>query len=265
MKWMLGKICIFLSIMQSFLSGEIHEIKHFYELEKYVQPEMLILLDIDDTLLIPGQMLGTDEWLSYKIKQYSQSSNDPSRAFQSALQEWVAIRLLTDVELVEEGTDQVIQSLQNKKIAVMGLTTQGPETFQCTLEHLRSLQIDLSKTAPFSGDLHLLSSKHVLYHTGILFTNGSSKGRALMSFLEKIDHSPSAVLFVDDKKHNLEDVERTLSIRGIPFIGLRYAYTDGKKEQFDSEIAEIQWNHSKLTSILTDHEAREILKAGGAL
>jgi phosphoglycolate phosphatase-like HAD superfamily hydrolase len=105
----------------------------------------------------------------------------------------------------------------------------------------------------------------VLYHTGILFTNGSSKGKALLIFLDKINYQPYSVLMVDDKASNLIDVENALSSRGIPFVGLRYSHNDGKKVQFNPEIAEVQWTHSKLSQILSDEEALEILKKRGDL
>jgi|GEM_PF-5944812 len=44
---------------------------------------------------------------------------------EKALAKWEAVRHLTQVKIVEEGTQAIISSLQDKGLKMMALTTQG--------------------------------------------------------------------------------------------------------------------------------------------
>ena len=75
-----------------------------------------MLLDIDDTLLIPAQTLGTDVWFYERLKYHQNKEIERSKALDRALSEWEAVRQLTEVVLVEEGTEKIVQDLQQKQI-----------------------------------------------------------------------------------------------------------------------------------------------------
>ena len=108
-------------------------------------------------------------------------------AIEKALAEWEAVRHVTKVQLVEEGTDQIIAQLQQEKYVVMGLTTQGLSLATRTVQQLASLQIDLLKTAPSRQDQYFISEHGVLYRHGLLFTSGTPKGEALLKLLNRIN------------------------------------------------------------------------------
>lgn len=256
---------LFLISLSVNLQAKIIETKHFHEIENYLEPETLLILDIDDTLLIPTQTLGTDVWFRYRLDQNKKIEPDFSKALHRAISEWEAIRHITKVKIVEEGTDEIIKKLQQKNIPIMALTTQGLELASCTVNHLHSLNIDLSKTAP-SQDHHYFTNKQgILYRYGILFTSGTQKGIALFKLLEQIDFKPKHIVFINDKDTHIREVEIIAEEKGIDFIGLRYSYCDDRVNSFRKEIAEIQWKHSTFDNILTDEEAEEILRVQPAL
>lgn len=238
--------------------GNIVETAHFSEICQYVGEETLVILDIDDTLLIPVQTLGTDVWFCHQLEQYKKLGDYPF-ALDKALAQWEAIRHLTQVKLVEEGTETFIQQLQNAHITVMGLTTQGLALATRTLNQLKSLDIDLSKTAPFNEDCYFMNQHGVLYRQGILFTSGTIKGKALFKLLDEIDYHPKHILFINDKMTHLQDVEKSALEHGVEFTGLRYAYSDQRVASFKPEIAKVQWNYSTLGHLLSDEEAEVLL------
>ncbi len=241
------------------LWGEIIEANHFKEISSYGTPKTLVILDIDDTLLIPVQTLGTDVWFCHRLEFYLKDHDYPE-ALDKALAEWEAVRHLTHVKIVEEGTPEIIGNLQANHTVVMGLTTQGVALATRTIKQLHSLSIDLFKTAPSHEDHYFLNHKQgVLYRKGILFTSGSPKGEALLKLLDTLDDYPERIVFINDKKSHLEDVERSLTLRGIPFTGLRYSYSDERVLKFCPDIAEIQWTYSTFGHILSDEEALEKL------
>jgi len=239
------------------LYAEIHETSHFFDIEKYVNSETLLIFDIDDTLLIPSQTLGTDVWFLHQFQQNKLDvSGDP---LDKTLALWEAIRHLTRIQVVETGAEQVVQKLQELGISMMGLTTQGLGLATRTVNQLRSLDFDLSKTAPRQEDCYFLNGHGVLYRKGILFTSGTNKGRALLKFWETANLHPKRVVFLNDKQTHLEEVESLLNEAGIPFIGLRYSFSDERIERFRPEIADIQLRYSSFDRILSDAEAENIL------
>jgi hypothetical protein len=239
------------------LCSHIIETPHFSDILNYINPNTLVILDIDDTLLLPTQTLGTDAWFLHRLK-YHQDNQAPA-ALDKALAEWEAIRHLTHVKIVEEGTEKVIEAMQKRGITVMGLTTQGLALATRTINQLRTLHIDLTKTAPAPEDHYFINQQGVLYRQGVLFTSGSPKGPALLKLLAILNYCPEHVIFINDKATHLKDVESSVIEKGIDFLGLRYNYSDERVANFNPEIAEIQWKHSTFMHILSDQEAEEIL------
>jgi hypothetical protein len=250
----------FLIVTWTTAAAEIFETAHFSEILRFVKPNTLVLLDIDDTLLIPTQTLGTDAWFIYRTKQHEKSGLTYQDALEKAIAEWEAIRNITDIQIVEEGTDQIIDTLQKKNIAVMGLTTQGLALATRTIQQLQSLTINLSRTAPSQQDQYFMNENGVLYRHGILFTSGTPKGKAFLKLIDILGCQPQHIVFINDKAKHLSDVEEGVEARGIDFVGLRYSFSDQRVATFNKDIAEIQWRYSTFEHLLSDSEAEEILK-----
>lgn len=236
--------------------GLIYEVQHFKELKNYVDSESLVLLDIDDTLLIPCQMLGNDMWFQYRLKQLKTVGLSVEEAKEKALAEWEAIRHLTKVQLVEPDTAEVVAQLQKEKVTIIGLTTQGLALATRTFLQLLDLKIDLRKTAISQEDYYFINQIGNLYRKGILFTSGTAKGVALFKLLDHFRNRPNKVVFINDKLTHLQDVESEVEQRGIEFIGLRYAFSDQEKAKFDPSITEIQF--APFRSIMSDEEAKAV-------
>ncbi len=254
---------LFLSLFfYTTLIAQIIETPHFHEITSYIDKDTLVLLDIDDTLLIPNQMLGCDEWFNYRWKKYIQEGLDSPSALEKSLAEWEAVRHLTKMTVVEPGTEKIVSNLQRERYTVMGLTTQGVALATRTSQQLKENGIDLSLAAPRKDDHYLTLQGHgVLYRNGILFTSGKPKGRALFMLCEKMGFSPKRIVFINDKATHLRDIEEEATKQGVEFIGLRYAYSDKRKALFRPEIAEYQFKHSTLNRLLSDEEALKNLNS----
>lgn len=249
-------LCLFCITTPLFCA--IFEVSHFSELPHYVTPETLVILDIDDTLLLPAQSLGCDAWFTARLKAL-QATHSPEQALDKALAEWEAIRHLTQMNLVEEETAAIVGALQEKNTPVMGLTTQGLALATRTINQLAAVHIDLTKTAPSKEDHYFINEHGVLYRRGLLFTSGTKKGAALTKLLTLLKYQPKHIVFINDKATHLQDVETGLEATGIRFTGLRYAYGDTRVASFRPEIAHIQWTHSSFNHILSDAEAEALL------
>lgn len=252
----------FILLLTSFSVTEavILESQHFSEIVSHVTPETLVILDIDDTLIVPKQMLGCDEWFQFRLKKYQKEGMTSSQALEKALAEWEAVRHLTKMEIVEPGTEEIVKSLQNQGHCIIGLTTQGLALATRTTQQLKENCIDLSLTAPEKSCYIHLNDHGVLYRDGILFTSGTPKGAALFKLCQMIDYFPKRIVFINDKASHLADIEVVAQKYEVEFIGLRYAYSDKRKNSFCAEIAELQFSHSTLNHLLSDEEAFELKK-----
>lgn len=245
----------------SYIRAKIIETPQFREIVSHLTPETLIVLDIDDTLLIPVQMLGCDEWFNFRINQHQAQGMAFPRALEKSVAEWEAVRHLTQMEIVEPGIDEIIASLQQNKYCIMGMTSQGLALATRTSQQLEVNHIDLSLTAPCSEDqFFTVHGQGMLFRKGVLFTAGSPKGEGLFTFLDKIGFVPRRILFINDKGKYLQDVENFSMKRDVEFIGLRYSYSDARKNAFRPEVAELQFSHSTFTHLLSDEEALVLLK-----
>jgi len=264
MKLLLSSLVFLTSILTPFvdLSAKIIETRHFNEIIGYADYDnVLIILDIDDTLLVPVQTLGTDVWFRDRINVHQREGMAFENAIAKTIIEWEAIRHLTKVKIVEEGIEKNIQAMQKNNVHIMGLTTQSLTLTTCTTQQLLSLGINLFNTAPSRENYYFMNGQGVLYTQGILFTNGTDKGKALFSYLDHIGYLPKFIVFINDKETHLKEVEKEVLPRAVEFIGLRYSYSDSRVDSYDSRISDLQWKYSTLSNILSDDEAKALIKA----
>jgi hypothetical protein len=248
-------------LIYSSISAAIIEIHNFREVAPYLTKNTLLILDIDDTLLIPKQMLGSDMWFQSRVEQQKALGLSPVEALEKALNEWEGIRHFTEMQLVEPGIEKIIDDLQKKGHIIMGLTTQPLTSSQITSRQLKDHQIDLTLTAPYQKSCYFQNENTaILYAYGVLFSSGTSKGKALFHLLEIIKKKYHRIVFINDKTSHLSDVAQAAQGNKTEFIGLRYAYSDFRKKAFDARIANIQLQTSGFSHILSDKEAEELLQ-----
>lgn len=254
---MIGWISFLLLTASAPVASVIIEIPHFHEIVAYADADTLILLDIDDTLLIPVQMLGNDEWFNHRCQEHKKAGMPSSIALEKAIAEWEAVRHLTAMEIVEPGSEKIVRSLQERGFCMMGLTTQAFTLAARTAQQLNMHQLDLSLSPP-CPDNHYLSidGRNVFYIDGILFTSGASKGKSLFAFCDKIGYIPQRIVFINDKASHLKDVELAAKERQIEFVGLRYSFSDSRKQAFCPHLAHYQFTHSTFHHLLSDEEAK---------
>lgn len=244
------------------LQAQLIEVQNFSELTEFVDKETLIVLDIDDTLLIPCQMLGCDEWFLARMKNRKAEGIEIDEALDLTLAEWEAIRHLTQMEVVEKDTEKLVRQLQDEGYSIMGLTTQGLALATRTSQQLKINGFNLKTTAPIKSDHYLMNANHgVLFRNGILFTSGSPKGEALYKLLDDYGLKFPKIVFINDKASHLREIESSSEARGVNFIGLRYAFSDQRKASFRYDVADIQFKKSSFEKILSDQEAMELLMA----
>jgi hypothetical protein len=254
---MRAKVFFFLCFSLSFtfsLTAKIVEVSSIRELPAFLEKEMLVVFDIDNTLIEPQQLLGSDQWFDHRIAEYKKTCSS-EMAFSKTYVEWVAIQNLSAMKPVESETIPLLKKLQQEGYTLMALTARSEDFCHCTFNQFDSLGIDFSPTSPSHGDFFFLNRLPLLYRKGVLFTSGTHRGEALSKFLKKIHYFPKSILCINDKQVYLQEMEVVCKKMAIPFIGLRYGYLDQKVLQFDPKIAEVQWQ--AFGHLLSDQVAKE--------
>ncbi len=208
---------------------------------------VLMVFDIDNTLLALEQGLGADQWYEW---QKDLAKNDPCNphnvgdrfAVQGALFYASAMR-----PTQPDAAGQV-KSIQDGGIPVIALTSRGPAYRLQTFRELRRNGYDFSYSAigPRGGYdqpfMPVENGRLSLYEDGVFMTAGQHKGQMLYALLQKTATGlPAVIVVADDKQKNLDAVKQTFSALSVPVRAWRYSGEDANVAGFDPEQAHTQW------------------------
>ncbi|MBS0627863.1 MAG: DUF2608 domain-containing protein [Verrucomicrobia bacterium] len=255
---------IIFTVLCGSLGAEIVEIAYFEEILNHITDDSIILCDIDDTILIPEQMVGSDEWFCALYQKHKEEGLTSEVAFKISLAKWEMVRHVTSMSLVQPTTAFVIQDIQDRGVLVMGLTTQSLTLMERTPGHLEEEGVSFEKTTPFEDHIYFTQVKKgktsgVIHYKGILFTSGTHKGESFFTLCEKGGYTPKRIIFINDKETHLKEIEESAEKRGIEFVGLRYGYSDAIKANFKMEVAEAQFEGIPHRNILSNEEALKMI------
>lgn len=212
-----------------------------------------IIFDVDYTLTMPEIVF---EEKSYGISKknmmeaLSDISNDKSfdRTYSSSI--------FLSRRLIDENAPEVIAELKKNGAKVFALTAAlGKDSLrQLRFDRLKKMGVDFSDSFDFSevllDDIPPFLGYRARYSNGILYANGEhgpncNKGFVLTSFMNKIGQKPTHIVFIDDRKKNLEDLQKTFENSEIKFFGILYA---DKKEYEEVPVDIIRKELTKLLS-----------------
>ncbi len=179
------------------------------------------------------------------IREYKTYTAKSSRDEQEELKcaQWHVPVQLVDVEL-----PKLITELQDRSIKTLMLT-QNPYGKLRDIEsieefchsRLKSLGIDFDKSWRLPSMMIYDKDQNVLgsFHKGGIFTL-NSKELALEQFLKNISsHKFNKIVFVDDKRKNLEKVWKLAEKLGMEYIGIEYTKAFTKKRK-DVDVKEVK-------------------------
>lgn len=215
----------------------IQESTHIEDFLNFVEKEdFLGVFDVDNTLIQSVEALGSDQWFM-KLMEFAYDAAPSKETETLVISIYHALHQYhTKMETVENVTAPMIKKLQEKNIPLIGLTARGKEISEATIAQLKRVGIEflLNKTSQNSFGLTINGVENAaIYHHGVIFCSGYSKGDCLQAFFETIKWQPMNVVMVDDKLKHLKAIEATISPRGSQFHGIRYGHLDEKVENFN--------------------------------
>jgi hypothetical protein len=230
--------------------------------QQYGKDQVLLVLDIDNTILTATNDLGSDQWYSWQEKIMTDPGCKPACVSTNVGELIEAQGMLysvlkmrpTEVTLAEK-----IKALQAKGFKVILLTSRGHDFRSLTEKSLAQNGMDFSTSSlrpsddvartylPYdlsnasrdglsSADIQVANLKEarpVSFQSGLYMTSGQNKGVMLKVLLNRYKKSFKAIVFADDHQRH---VDRMQAIMGTltDLTTYRYAKMDPEVQRFNN-------------------------------
>lgn len=231
----------------------------------------LVVLDIDDTLLTAAEFFGSDKWYDWQrgraLDPFGQALAIAEADKVSCLFDTLGVSYeIATNHPTQENMAALVKQVNNDLLI---LTARSSAYRAATMRELGRNGLDFSSKAltPVNVGYHYDfthggRSARVSYVDGVFMVQGMDKGVMLLDLLARTGRDYEAVLFVDDKKRNIDNMAKALRNTGIDFYGFHYVKIN--KTVSPEEVTQAQAAASDLTKLLNRHfvERAVLIKDG---
>jgi hypothetical protein len=210
--------------------------------------QILVVMDIDNTLLAMEQDLGSDQWYYWQENLAEESPCSPLIAG-DPLEVQGALYFASAMRPTQPDAAAQIARLQEAGLKVIVLTARGQGFRLATFRELRRNGFNFWQSAwppqrgfpePFVPEG---GSRQAVYEDGVIFAAGQDKGLTLKTVLDKSGQPlPQLIVMADDKQANLNQVMAAFSWSGIKVHAWRYTREDDTVEAFDPDKTAALWS-----------------------
>jgi hypothetical protein len=242
--------------------AEVREVQTVAAVVAAAQPDDLIVFDIDNTLVTPVQMLGSDTWYYHLMDSLVAGGATHDAATDEADAIWNRVQKDIRVRPVEADEPKWVAALQARGLRVVALTARSVDAADVTRKQLKSVgyQLDAGSTGRPAQVLTAAGGAPIAtFRDGVVYVGErGDKGSALVAFLAHQKLTPARVLFVDDKPKHTASVDAALQAQKLPVVAFRYGAADAAVAAFDPAVADLQFRLWQ--SVMSDEEARAALR-----
>ena len=222
---------------------------------------VLLVLDIDNTIMAMNQDLGSDhwfEWQSFLLEQEPESPYLVADTFDRLLEVQGILYNLGRMHPPQPEQPAIIAELQALGVWTIILTSRGPEFRVATERELARCGYNLAATAlPVPGVpgcsylafdpenperdgltarelemFKLQEPRPVSYQNGIFMTAGQHKGIMLLTLLHQSDREIRAIVYVDDNVRHVGNVFSAAVDRRLEISSFHYQHEDVRVRRF---------------------------------
>ena len=229
----------------SFVEKSIEKISKSCGGEKNV----LVFLDLDNTLLAMKKPLGSDQWFTWQSKLLKNDDKNPESKFKVSKDFYTLLKITEELFLnggmrpVEDQTVAFVKKLQKEGHKVVILTSRGGNNMEATLRELNKNDLDFSKSSlgkgskefflPFGKDSKKKQRK-VLFTKGVFMTAGQHKGEMTQVLMKKYKKTSPCIVHVDDHARHTTRVQETYKDLKTRAFTFRYGAEDNLVKKFHS-------------------------------
>lgn len=228
--------------------------------DQFGAEHVLLVLDIDNTLMSMNNDLGSDhwfEWQRYLLENEPKSNFLVADTFDGLLEVQGTLYRHGHMHPTQPDLPAIIAKLQGRGIATIILTSRGPEFRVYTERELKRCKYDIGATAlpvnmtsgtylaydpakPEQDGLtakeielfDLQSPRPVSYANGVFMTAGQHKGIMLLTLLQHSPRDIQAIVYVDDNVRHVGNVFSAAIDRNLEVSSFHYQREDVRVQRF---------------------------------
>lgn len=201
-------------------------------LTAYTPKDILLVFDIDNTLLAMNQDLGSNQWFDWQ--KYELKPGDPAKV-ENLLEAQGLLFAVSGMHPPQRDLPEIFSRLRAAGFPILALTSRGNEYRNAAERELEKngygfetfpVPLKNGNLVPCIGD-----DRRAAYLNGIFMTGGRNKGEMLDCLLKQAAASYKIVIMVDDALSNLEAVKA--KVTGIAVETYLYNAEDGNVARFE--------------------------------
>lgn len=231
--------------------------------QQYKPENVLIVSDIDNTLLTNNGRLGGDIWYQWQRGKLAVKPS-PEQTVSCLFEDVIGMLYeLSPMALTESQVPGLIEQWQVQGNPIMLLTSRSPDYRSPTERELYNKGIDASLTALApNGEADVtyreLLAREMSYSRGIMMTTGMHKGDMLAWILAKTGREFDAIVFIDDSQHNIDNMHERWQHESVDMRVFHYTHVEAERvETFGQVLSAEQAN-----DLASDYaQLRQTLKA----
>jgi len=215
--------------------------------ERLGPERVLVVLDIDNTLLAMEQGLGSDQWYEWQKEQAAEDRCDP-RVVSDRLAVQGALYFASAMRPTSADAADAVRQIQDQGIRVIALTSRGTDFRLQTFRELRRHGFDFRRSpiGPATGWPEDFvpdnGTRPARYEDGVFLTAGQHKGAMLDALIRRTGNPlPAVILVLDDKQENLDAVTETFTRLGVPVRAWRFSGEDENVAGFNADESDALW------------------------
>jgi len=207
----------------------------------YGAENVLIVADIDNTLLTSATDLGGDIWYQWQRGKLAVKPTEQQKV--SCLFE-DAISLLYELgpmNLTEQQVPALLRNWQSAGNTLLLLTSRAPKNRAATERELLRHGIDVSQAAltPVDNTNPVYREKlerEMSYSRGLMMTTGMNKGTMLEWILNATERQFDAIVFVDDSHTNIENMDNAWQQHNTDMRIFHYTHVEAERKKLQGQV-----------------------------
>lgn len=189
--------------------------------------DVCVVCDLDNTLVRPAGILGSDEWFTDFLSQGSRHSF--SEHVRRLIHLFEEIHHRVPLIRLEDDSHDILISCAGRGARILGMTARSRRLQERTVEQLKALAIDFSASSGLQ-DQDLGGNKSI--RSGIVFCNGGSKAELFRMLADAEGYRPSVLIVIDDRREYLEQFRALCNEWGIACVLYHYHGADSYREAY---------------------------------
>jgi hypothetical protein len=206
---------------------------------------VLVVFDIDDTLLESNSFIGSDTWYNWQRGRDIEkveggtTSIDQNDKFSCLHSKLGVLYEIGSYHATEDNAASIVSQIQTK-FDVVALTSRSPDYRAGTTRELTRANFEFYKSH-LMPQSHSLSydlndgrrSRPVTYEDGIIMSTGLNKGVVLEDILQRLDRTYTTIFFIDDSKVNISNMIDTWIEKETMMVTFHYTGVEKKISEQD--------------------------------